>query len=1636
MALMNQGVLALFCACLQLLFAAGGELYASPVSESDSSIFVYRNLVAATAAGETGCKSCEDGPPIDLSLNKEVDNATPNIGDDITYTLTLANKGGSQRKATWITVVDTPPSGLTFVSAIEPGGTSFNPATMTWSVPELNKGDSITLKITFSVDESGTWKNVAEVTAADEHDIDSTPGNASQTSEDDDDFVTIEVPDIEVPALEPMCYLVADNDGFLNSDDAITFIDDSFVEASIGMAGTRHTEAIAFDPGTGILYGANADRFGSIDLSTGVFSEIGPFGSGNGAFGVINFADVDGLSFDPFSGIMYASVRRSGIDKLIQVDLSTGSAVTDAFGPGLTYVPIPAINNLDDIDDIAVSSVDGTLYAIMNENGKMSRLITIDKSTGASTDVTDLDVENVEGLGFHPDGRFLGVLGNGGRKVVEIDPLSGTTTVLSNLGVNGFRDYEGIACLTEPQNAIQGTVFLKKRIDLELEKSATDPDGSNNVTYTLSLAYNSSTHPTGPNPSAGIATAGITVELYADVNTDGTVDGADTFLASTVTAGDGTFLFEISALGSFVLQVDLSSVPDLARLPADNVETAVFVGFGETDVGNDFYFHTFTDATGISVRDIIPPGVIFTGASAVQGSYDNTTGIWTIGSIPIAGGTNLTIDVTQTELAVENCAEINYADQKDLDSTPDNGNPDEDDYDCAPTEIQPPALGSIGDFVFEDLDGDGVADSGEPGLPGVTIHLYNGVCGPDGSSIEVRVSNSTGAYLFSDLEPGSYCVDPVESTVPFGFQLTTANDPMTVSLGPGEPFLDADFGYVSNPDAFEADLELSKTVSSSSPAQNDIVTFTITLSNRGPAEATNVIVRDVIPAGLVYIDATPSQGYYDTQNGFWGVGTLPNDASVELKIRVQVVIQNMIENIAQVIAVDQHDPDSTPGNGKASEDDQDNAIIEARGPGSSGDILRVECADVGTINALAYDPARDVLLAGSEGGRIHVSTDSGANWPHFLETANSTPVRDILIAASGNAYAGTFGDGAYVSSDGGTTWFGIGPASAMLNDIDVDNATETIYAAGQGRVVAYDGVSWAEIGAATNPFGTRQVIAVLFYSATGAVYASTDDQGVYRFDGGVWSAITSGLPVGKVNALLTGPNNELLAGTNNDGVYIFSGADWSPFGSGLQGEPIESLGTGPNGELLAGARESAAYYYNFVTGTWISIGNLPIFTVTSITAGALGEVYAGAPGEGIYVIFDTDFDGIPDMSHQIANYLTTAVVQDLVVTPTGELFAATYGYGVLYSNDGGKCWVRMNRGLENLWVFAIARRSDGTLFIGIWADSKGGIWRSNDDGRNWEFVAFPDRQIISLAIDPTDEDVMYAGVNLSGTGSIYKTTDGGHTWTVLDSFTQPVWSITISPFNTNRILVGTLGDGVWQSLDGGTSFEQIGSPSNGLDNDAVFELVFAPPGSPYAGEPFAGTGAGVYQYDSLADSWSLVGTGSEQHEVRVLEFLGPHIFAGTWSAGVIKYNPATDIWEDFALPYIPVIAFAAHPETETLVIGTSGQGIFLSPNMAFATGVQDGPGYSDVPSLFHLEQNYPNPFNPQTTIPFRVQASGRVRIAVYDILGRELDVLVDRLVSPGRYEVSWQAFQRPSGTYIVRMESAGSVNARTISLLK
>ena len=97
-----------------------------------------------------------------------------------------------------------------------------------------------------------------------------------------------------------------------------------------------------------------------------------------------------------------------------------------------------------------------------------------------------------------------------------------------------------------------------------------------------------------------------------------------------------------------------------------------------------------------------------------------------------------------------------------------------------------------------------------------------------------------------------------------------------------------------------------------------------------------------------------------------------------------------------------------------------------------------------------------------------------------------------------------------------------------------------------------------------------------------------------------------------------------------------------------------------------------------------------------------------------------------------------------------------------------------------------------------------------------------------------------------------------------------------------------------------------------------------------------------------------------------------------------------------------------------------------------------------VVSGFHLLQNYPNPFNPTTVIryqlpaPSGVEGSGVriVRIVVYDILGREVAVLVNEKKAPGRYEVKFDGSGLASGMYVYRLTVGNYVEARRMVLVK
>ncbi len=91
---------------------------------------------------------------------------------------------------------------------------------------------------------------------------------------------------------------------------------------------------------------------------------------------------------------------------------------------------------------------------------------------------------------------------------------------------------------------------------------------------------------------------------------------------------------------------------------------------------------------------------------------------------------------------------------------------------------------------------------------------------------------------------------------------------------------------------------------------------------------------------------------------------------------------------------------------------------------------------------------------------------------------------------------------------------------------------------------------------------------------------------------------------------------------------------------------------------------------------------------------------------------------------------------------------------------------------------------------------------------------------------------------------------------------------------------------------------------------------------------------------------------------------------------------------------------------------------------------------SELPTEVELSQNYPNPFNPQTTIDYALPKTGDVRLIVYDMLGREVDVLLDGPQAAGRHTMQFDAEHLPNGAYVYRLVAGEKTITRTMVLLK
>jgi hypothetical protein len=207
------------------------------------------------------------------------------------------------------------------------------------------------------------------------------------------------------------------------------------------------------------------------------------------------------------------------------------------------------------------------------------------------------------------------------------------------------------------------------------------------------------------------------------------------------------------------------------------------------------------------------------------------------------------------------------------------------------------------------------------------------------------------------------------------------------------------------------------------------------------------------------------------------------------------------------------------------------------------------------------------------------------------------------------------------------------------------------------------------------------------------------------------------------------------------------------------------------------------------------------------------------------------------------------------------------------------------------------------------------------------------------------------------------------------------------------------------------------------------------PSKPHLG--FYHPGEGPIQY-----GWIYLGWGADFFDGYPIEpdinwsELQRKIGTGSWQ---IVYSGPNRVWSDNSLTYdpngdTPVYFRVRWRDSQNK--WSLWSNIYSTRMMKYAQKSTDENFAEQKPLIYALSQNFPNPFNPLTTINYEIPKSGFVQLKIYDLLGREIAILVNETKTEGRYTEIFDASNLPSGVYIYSLIVNEFIQNNKMTLLK
>ncbi|HRK72626.1 MAG TPA: DUF11 domain-containing protein, partial [Rhodothermales bacterium] len=823
----------------------------------------------------------------DLSLTKTASNLRPNLGDDVVFTVSIHNDGPNA--ATNVRVADPLPASLSLSSSSASRGAY---VAGVWNVGTLQSGESAILQMTTRVLVPGTITNTAEVSSASPADPDSTPGNGA--NEDDRATVVLNAPEAADLALRKEVDLPQAGIG-----QKVKFIVSLSNNGPNTATNIRIEEAVA----AGLRVEKVTPTVGSFDGTDWIVPSLDP--------GSTASIEVE------------ATVTRTGLltnrVQVLHADQFDPVSANNRASAAVTTAPVADVRIIKTADTLRPQVGNEVTFQVIvtNDGPDVASSVTVQDVLPSS--LTFVAASTSAGT-FSGSAWQVGRLAVGQSATLHLTArvnVSGQIVNLATVANIGERD------VNPGNNAANITINATKAADLAVTKSVdnTTPTVGSNVVFTVRVTNN------GPDTATNIRITDLLPEglrYVSAVPSAGTFDSRNWSFASLPLGASATLQIttEVTRTGFLNNTAFVSASDIFDPILANNEATASINAAKAADLAiqktvsklnptpNETITYTVEvtnngpdNAGGVAVTDLLPSGLDLVTTSPARGAFTN--GVWNIGTVAKGEKVILTIAAqVRASGAIVNTASISASDVFDPISANNTSSATVNSpigADLALTKSANTATPSIGGNVVFTIT---LTNNGPRSASGIIV---DDLLPADLTFVDATVTG--GSFNGARWSVPSLAVGASQSLTltakvnNSGFIRNTA----TISAANEfDPITANNTAFVVVNAALGADLAITKTVNKLNPSANEVITFTLNVSNNGPNRADNITVKDVLPSGLEFVSASASQGNFAGDT--WSIATLGLGQQVALQIAARVRSSGAISNTATITGASLPDP--------------------------------------------------------------------------------------------------------------------------------------------------------------------------------------------------------------------------------------------------------------------------------------------------------------------------------------------------------------------------------------------------------------------------------------------------------------------------------------------------------------------------------------------------------------------------------------------------------------------------------------------------------------------------------------------------------------------------------------------------------